>query len=303
MRNLVPTSRSGMFIAAALLVAAAIAVRERPSGTIGPIPGDPVNGVVPNLAFIAALLVAIITTTAGAVSLAKKPRTTGERPKAPDWEKSDFQIRRTYLLLAVVALILSMAIVTMMRPGLDPEQVSPSTPTENEPGEGVPPTPPEDLPEPDPANPTFSLFVLLIVAAISLVILIAAWRTVRRQPRTTDEEREGQYLQPTVEPLIHATELALQEVKEPDRPPRDAIIACFATMEHALENTEFAPRESDTAKEVIDRAVSHEFMPTEPAETLRSLFTEARFSPHEMTDQHRDRAKSALNNALEGLKK
>ncbi|CAM3620521.1 DUF4129 domain-containing protein [Smaragdicoccus niigatensis] len=300
MRNLVLTGKGGAVLAAVLLVATGIAVRVRPSGTVGPMPGPSVSGFWPTLAVTTALLVAVIATTAGAVSVARKPR-VGQVPEAPPWDWPEMRIRISYVALAFVAVVAALIVLVFARRDLVPSETDVPAPPQVE--TAPQPPPPTTGPQSTPATPDTggagAAIALVVVATISLVILGGTLRaTIRRRLNKVGDVPEPGIAPRPPEPLVRATEMALQEVVQPGRKPGDAIIACFATMERALAHTEFAPRPSDTAKEVIDRAVEHDLMPVGPAGQLRDLFTEARFSVHEMTATQRDSAATALQDIL-----
>ena len=96
---------------------------------------------------------------------------------------------------------------------------------------------------------------------------------------------------------------ALAEVGDLSREPREAIIACYAAMEHALANAPgAAPQESDTPSEVLARAVEHDAIHAGSATELVALFAEARFSTHVMNEGHRDSAERALRLVLGELR-
>ena len=103
--------------------------------------------------------------------------------------------------------------------------------------------------------------------------------------------------------LALAAERGLAEVGDLSREPREAIIACYAAMEHALANAPgAAPQESDTPSEVLARAVEHEAIHAGSATELVTLFAEARFSTHVMNEGHREAAERALRLVLDELR-
>ncbi len=103
--------------------------------------------------------------------------------------------------------------------------------------------------------------------------------------------------------LARAAELGLAEIGDLSREPREAIIACYAAMERELENSpEVVPRESDTPSEVLARAVEHHALRADSATELVDLFEEARFSPHVMTEEHREIAVRVLRLVLAELR-
>jgi hypothetical protein len=103
--------------------------------------------------------------------------------------------------------------------------------------------------------------------------------------------------------LARAAEVGLAEVGDTSRDPRHAIIACYAAMERELARVPGAmPRDFDTASEVLDRAVAQNALQPDSATELVDLFDEARFSPHVMTEAHRDAAAAVLQRVLDELR-
>ncbi len=86
------------------------------------------------------------------------------------------------------------------------------------------------------------------------------------------------------------------------REPREAIIACYAAMERELTRVPGAvPQDCDTPSEVLARAVDNRALRADSATELVELFEEARFSPHVMTEGHRDAAVRVLERVLAEL--
>lgn len=108
----------------------------------------------------------------------------------------------------------------------------------------------------------------------------------------------------TGETLVRAAELGLARIIDPSREPRAAIIACYTEMErHLGADPDIAPRAFDTPTEVLARAVAHHALAPDNAARLVALFAEARFSAHQMTEQHRADAVDALRMVLEELRR
>jgi 2-hydroxychromene-2-carboxylate isomerase len=63
-----------------------------------------------------------------------------------------------------------------------------------------------------------------------------------------------------------------------------------------------APQDFDTPTEVLARAVARHALNADSATQLVELFEEARFSPHVMTEQHRDVAVRVLRLVLGELR-
>ncbi|OBI25049.1 DUF4129 domain-containing protein [Mycolicibacter sinensis] len=166
------------------------------------------------------------------------------------------------------------------------------------------PAPPHRLPGGSPSD----LASDLLVAAAAL-LLIAAGVFVARFRRAGPPAPATGAATPAVaaptasETLARAAELGLTRIADRSREPREAIIACYAVMErHLADVPDAAPREFDTPTEVLARAVEHHAVPAENASRLVELFTEARFSPHLMTERHRADAVAILRLVLDELR-
>jgi hypothetical protein len=74
-------------------------------------------------------------------------------------------------------------------------------------------------------------------------------------------------------------------------------------MEEGLANAPGAvPQDSDTPSEVLARAVEHGALRADSATELVDLFAEARFSPHVMSEGHREVAVRVLRLVLAELR-
>jgi hypothetical protein len=104
------------------------------------------------------------------------------------------------------------------------------------------------------------------------------------------------------ESLARAAEVGLAEVGDMSIEPREAIIACYAAMERELARVPGAiPQDFDTASEVLERAVERNALQPDSATEMVDLFDEARFSPHVMTETHREAAVGVLQHVLTEL--
>jgi hypothetical protein len=163
--------------------------------------------------------------------------------------------------------------------------------------------------QPGQPGETFSDTPFVIAAAVLLVgIALLSTVVLARSPVPPADEPEepeepsGPQPQPAGS-LARAAELGLAEVIEPGRDPRAAIIACYSAMERGLaEAPDAAPLASDTPSEVLARAVDHGALHSHAAAQLVELFTEARFSPHRMTEKHRESAVEWLGLVLDDLR-
>ncbi|MCG5432829.1 DUF4129 domain-containing protein [Mycobacterium sp. MYCO198283] len=147
---------------------------------------------------------------------------------------------------------------------------------------------------------------LLALATMLMLFLVAAGSVASSRRRPSDAASPTPVTTPEASPASHslarAAELGLAEITDLEREPRDAIIACYAAMERELARVPGAvPQEYDTPTEVLARAVQQRALRADSAATLVELFAEARFSPHVMTEEHRQVAVSVLGQVLDEL--
>ena len=165
-----------------------------------------------------------------------------------------------------------------------------------------------DPEEPEPSSNIFSLLAGSMVLLMMVVFVGAAIAGRRQRRSAVSTFVAGDDSRPVTtasgpDPLARAAEVGLAEAGDLSREPREAIIACYAAMERELENSpEVVPRESDTPSEVLARAVEHHALQADSAIELVELFEEARFSPHVMTEEHRQVAVRVLRLVLAELR-
>jgi hypothetical protein len=144
--------------------------------------------------------------------------------------------------------------------------------------------------------------ILFLLVAGTVVMSRRRWRAQPPIVALSDEPFETPTPPTRSESLVRAAERGLAEMADPNREPREAIIACYAAMERELANVPGAvPQDFDTPTEVLARAVEHHALHADNAVQLVNLFAEARFSPHVMNESHRDLAVSVLQLVLDEL--
>lgn len=128
---------------------------------------------------------------------------------------------------------------------------------------------------------------LAAVGVAAIALALSAWLRQRRRPAfaTAGSEQAPDRLSAAAS----AGTVALHSHAD----PRAAIIACYAAMEHSLSGAGSPPAVADTPAEVLDRAfgLAH----SAAAETLTSLFRQARYSDHVLAEEHRAAALEALD--------
>ncbi len=128
---------------------------------------------------------------------------------------------------------------------------------------------------------------LVAVGVVAIGLALSAWLRQRRQPALAALGED-----PAPDPLSEAASAGTVALHS-HADPRTAIIACYAAMEHSLSGAGSPPAAADTPAEVLDRAfgLAH----SAAAETLTGLFRQARYSEHDLTEEHRTAALQALD--------
>jgi hypothetical protein len=290
-----------------LLLIAAIALRGTPPGARHHRDGEPAVSGTAALILIVALLGVSLTLITGAVVVrVRNPRASAPRSVRLDWSRDGARWSRRRLVLLVAGLAVGAALFAVLLSRLGGWAIQ---------WPAAPPAPVSADTAPDPPRPptpfgheaSDTMLRVLYAAAGGFLVLvavgsIAATRRPRRSPAPATSGGTGGQSpgsDPVAESLVRAAEVALAEVGDPSREPRAAIIACYAAMERELASVPgAAPRDFDTASEVLARAVQHDALRSSSATPLVELFEEARFSPHVMDEGHRDSAVRALDLVL-----
>ncbi|HEY6574739.1 MAG TPA: DUF4129 domain-containing protein, partial [Mycobacterium sp.] len=231
----------------------------------------------------------------------------------PDWFRGE-RSRPTWRVLVVafgVVVAWLLAVMVLNRLGatvaVGPPDAAVPAPTQAVPTPSGTAPPPQPGEPPDGSNLLGPFYGATVAFLVILVVgTIVAPRRRRRgvapaPPPDAHDDSAGSDV--ASETLFRAAEVGLAEVEDLSREPRRAIIACYAAMEGELSRVPDAmPQDFDTASEVLARAVAHHALGPDSATQLVDLFDEARFSPHVMTEAHRDAAVRVLQSVLEELR-
>lgn len=273
-------------------------------------PDDPVAGVV-----VIVLLVAAVAAVAVAVltRLRRPTPTAGRVTGRLDWVRADRggSSRRAVLIAfgAILLWVLLAAMLSRLTFDTPSGGAAPDPAVETAPADRPPaaPEPPDSARV--PAERDWNLLGYFYVATAAFVVVVVAGSVVaaaRRRPRSAvpaaPHVEHGDRHDTQSEDLARAAEIGLAAVEDLTRDPRSSIIACWVAMERELARVPGAsPRDFDTASEVLARAVDLNALRPDSATELVDLFEEARFSPHVMTERHRESAVDVLRRVLDEL--
>ncbi|BBY26686.1 DUF4129 domain-containing protein [Mycolicibacterium sediminis] len=274
-------------------------------------PDDPVAAVV----VITLLAAAVAVVTVAVVVRVRRPAAGAARVAGRlDWMRVDRggPARRTWLIAfgAVLLWVLVVAMLSRLTLDATPQGSEPDPPATSAPAAESPPPPSDADAADDPVvSEDWNLlgYFYAVTAAFLVVIVAGSVVGARRRPRAAAPvESVGPPATPLSdaesENLARAAEVGLAAVGDLTLDPRSSIIACWAAMEHELARVPGAsPRDFDTASEVLARAVDLNALRPDSATELVDLFEEARFSPHVMTERHREAAVGVLQRVLDEL--
>ncbi|BBY81308.1 DUF4129 domain-containing protein [Mycolicibacterium pulveris] len=239
-----------------------------------------------------------------------RPPSAGALPRSPGTMGRPTWRFSLIALAAVIAWLLLIVVLSRVA-GPEPIEPPPHAGPDTDPAPGVTSSPARLPDEVDGDGSGGSGVVeylippmLILMGLVMLGTAIAARRQRRGgQPDAfADEYLSAPAARKATDSLARAAEIGLAEIGDLSREPREAIIACYAAMERELTRVPGAvPQDCDTPTEVLARAVDRHALPADSATELVELFEEARFSPHVMTEAHRDAAVRVLHRVLAEL--
>jgi Domain of unknown function (DUF4129) len=156
-------------------------------------------------------------------------------------------------------------------------------------------------PEPSPHQWGDTLLQLLVVLLIVLVVTAAAWLVrAGMWPRPGRRGvRNRRVRQITALPEMPEGELAVDidaaRGALTGGSPRNAIVACWMQLERDVAAAGLPREAAETSAEYVERVVAASSVEPGPIRELAALYREARFSRHDLRDDHRTRALAALN--------
>ena len=140
------------------------------------------------------------------------------------------------------------------------------------------------------------LLLYTLVAVVVLAVLLSLrwlwshrWRPPTRPVDVAFEVLPGADLADALESDADAQLAAVERGG-----PRDGIVACWLRVEEIVASLGLPPRPAETAAELAARLLSSVDVDPRPVAALARLYGEARFSEHELGEDARTAARSAL---------
>jgi hypothetical protein len=279
-----------------------IAERDRP-------PSNPAALIV-----VIAMVCAAVAVIGVAIVLRLRDRTLGPAPAGalprspvPKGRRPSWRFAMVVLALVIGWLLLVLLLMRLGGPSEQPASAPPTAPETSQGPEDATRPPSEDS---DPESDTNIVSYLIPPMLILMGLVVVGTAIASRRQRSAaaqyvvadDDEGVAPVTSTAGESLVRAAEVGLAEIGDRTREPREAIIACYAAMERELTRVPGAvPQDCDTPSEVLARAVDNRALRADSATELVELFEEARFSPHVMTEAHRDAAVEVLERVLAEL--
>ena len=295
----------------ALMIVAAVALRGHIPGGGEPIAerGRPPSN--PAALIVVIVMVCLAVAIIGFAIIARlrdrspSPAPQGDLPRASR-TRGRPSLRFTLIVLGlVVGWLLLVLLLTRLGGPPEPASDAPTAPETSSQTPDATRTAPAEEDEPEPENNVIDYLIPPMLILMVLVVVGTAVMSKRQRSAAV------QYLDDDVPvaatptaggSLVRAAEVGLAEIGDLSREPREAIIACYTAMERELTRVPgAAPQDCDTPSEVLARAVDNGALRADSATELVDLFEEARFSPHVMTEEHRDAAVRVLERVLAEL--
>jgi len=166
-----------------------------------------------------------------------------------------------------------------------------------------------DLSNPQPGSMTWLWLVGLPIVALAVAAAFDVRPSVGWLKRSRAGARRG-WARPQVPlPEVWGDERILTIDVEAARAalvtgtPRNAIVACWVQLERDADAAGLPRADAETAAEYVERLVAAASVDPAPIGQLATLYREARFSGHELNDDHRARAIVALDRVVDVLRR
>jgi len=144
--------------------------------------------------------------------------------------------------------------------------------------------------------------LILVAAALALAAIARSLRPHwRRRFRASGQTDIDALPEPAESDLTVDVDAARAALATGD--PRNAIVACWMQLERDAAAAGLARSEAETSAEYAQRVVALSSVDAGPIGELAALYREARFSRHDLTDDHRSRAFAALNRVGAALRR
>lgn len=168
------------------------------------------------------------------------------------------------------------------------------------------PAPPRDYPEERRLSRAADLYLYIILVLFALALLPVVWVGWRRS-----RGRAVLPAQETVAPLPNDDDVEVaRTVAESARSgvdrlaegsARNAIVRCWLELEDAVATAGVPQSPAQTSTELTERVLARLLVDDTAIVMLADLYREARFSEHQLTEDHRRRAVAALRRLLADL--
>jgi len=176
----------------------------------------------------------------------------------------------------------------------------PAVPIENEVGEPI--FPGSDYPStpvpPDaeaPYEPQFAWAPVLVILGVAALGVAAALLAARRRASALEDTDL------VAETLADVLDDTLEDLRR-EADPRRAVIAAYARLERALTAHGFPRRRAETQQEYVARILDDLYVDRRSVRRLTDLFTQAKFSQHDVDVGMKEEAIAALEQVRDELR-
>jgi hypothetical protein len=146
------------------------------------------------------------------------------------------------------------------------------------------------------------LVIGLLVTLAALVVRLGMWP--RQGQRGLRQGRDGQITAlPDVPEREPRVDIGAARAALVGGNPRNAIVACWMQLERGAAAAGLPRGAAETSAEYVELVITASSVDPAPIRELAALYREARFSRHELGDDHRARAFAALDDVEGALRR
>ncbi|MBC9822983.1 DUF4129 domain-containing protein [Terrabacter sp. MAHUQ-38] len=154
--------------------------------------------------------------------------------------------------------------------------------------------------EPSPLLVAFVQIVVVLTAVVVLVVIAQLLRSLlRRRPHLAQHEEPDFAIPLVPSELLEAARDRLRDLETGE--PRNAIVAAWLGLETSAAATGLPRLRAETSTEYTERVISVWPVDSQRLGDLAALYREARFSVHELGEEHRRRAIADLRILVDDL--
>ena len=147
--------------------------------------------------------------------------------------------------------------------------------------------------EPSPILILLMQVVLVLIAVVVIAVIVQLIVALARKPRISHHDEPGFVVPAVPEELLASAQERMRLLETGE--PRNAIVAAWLNLETSAAATGLVRHPAETSTEYTERVLATWDIDRTRIDDLAALYREARFSQHELGEDHRRRAIADLH--------